>query len=205
MYKCWAGRIGHEAGSWLQLLPPHAGALQHRNKHFSVALSCLCLINLPACLLSLWMKGRERRRRRHELSHLSPRHTMQLKVNGHQQKQEKKYTFTLSSPLFSPEGLFTEAFEVPPPLFSSPLLSSSPLCLALSISWQCDTGRQYWRWEVAVPQRRLPRRWSQKIFISNWIFPSVRYLLNCINTRGWKQRVFREGPPAARRKNYWER
>lgn len=39
---------------------------------------------------------------------------MQLKVNRHRQKQEK-YTFTLSLPLFSPEGLFTEGFEVIPP------------------------------------------------------------------------------------------
>lgn len=62
---------------------------------------------------------------------------MQLKVNRRQQKQEKKYTFSLSSPLFSPEGLFTEAFEVFPPLPPPAAEAASPP------SGGGDAGRQY--------------------------------------------------------------
>lgn len=82
---------------------------------------------------------------------------MQLKVNACRQKQEK-YTFSLSSPLFSLEGLFTGAFEVPPAL---PSEAASPM-LALWVPWHCDAGTQYWRWAAVTPQRRLPHRWSHK-------------------------------------------
>lgn len=39
---------------------------------------------------------------------------MQLKVNRHRQRQEKKYSFTLSSPLLSPEFVYWTLWSPPP-------------------------------------------------------------------------------------------
>lgn len=115
---------------------------------------------------------------------------MQLKVNRHRQKQEKVHFYPFSSS-FLTRGFVYRRLWSHPPFLPSP--ATSPMWV-LCISWQRDAGTQYWRWAAAAPQSRLLCRWSQKIFISNWIFPSVRYLLNYIWGQGLKVAGVEGGP-----------
>lgn len=79
----------------------------------------VCLINLPSCYLS---------ERGDELSHLSPRHTMQLKVNRRQQKQEKVHFYPFFSSFLTRGFVYRSPLKFPPPLPSSCCMLPPPSC-----------------------------------------------------------------------------